>query len=95
MTLVSGYRYLPSPNKPAVKRIEAVAMLHFPPKGRLLITDKNRADLAWSNRSFTWRYRNRQLKAGLNVLEIFEPPIIPAGFERGKPSAGEIEQHDC
>src|SRR5580692_4690905 len=95
MTLVSGYRYLPSPNKPAVKRIEAVAMLHFPPKGRLLITDKNRADLDWSNRSFTWRYRNRQLKVGLNVLEIFEPPIIPAGFERGKPSAGEIEQHDC
>jgi hypothetical protein len=95
MTLVSGYRYLPSPNKPAVKRIEPVAMLHFPPKGRLLITDKNRADLDWSNRSFPWRYRNRQLKAGLNVLEIFEPPIIPAGFECGKPSAGEIEQHDC
>jgi hypothetical protein len=95
MTLVSGYRYLPSPNKPAVKRIEPVAMLHFSPKGRLLITDKNRADLDWSNRSFTWRYRNRQLKAGLNVLEIFEPPVIPAGFERGKPSAGEIEQHDC
>ena len=25
---------------------------------RLLLTDRNRADLDWSNGSFTWRYRN-------------------------------------
>jgi hypothetical protein len=53
-----GYRYLPAPGKPAVNRMEPVAMFHFPLKG-FLIADKNRADLDWSSGSFNWRYRNR------------------------------------
>src|ERR1700694_2519441 len=28
------------------------------------------------------------------LLEVLEPPIVPPGFERGKPLACEIEQHD-
>ena len=31
---------------------------HLPIKAKLLLTDRNRADLDWSNGSFTWRYRN-------------------------------------
>ncbi len=54
-----GYRYLPSPNKPTVNRLEPVVTFHFPVTGRILVTDRNRADLDWSNGSFTWRYRNR------------------------------------
>jgi WD40 repeat protein len=52
-------RYLPSPNKPTVNRLEPVATFHFPLMARILFTDRNRADLDWSNGSFTWRYRNR------------------------------------
>lgn len=59
LVLSIGYRYLPSPNKPTVNRMEPVATIHFPLKGRILITDRNRADLDWSNGGFTWRYRNR------------------------------------
>jgi hypothetical protein len=59
LVLSVGYRYVPSPDKPSTNRMEPVALFHFPIKGRILISDKNRADLDWSNGNFTWRYRNR------------------------------------
>jgi hypothetical protein len=59
LVLSVGYRYVPSPDKPTVNRMEPVATFRFPMKGRVLITDRNRADLDWSNGGFTWRYRNR------------------------------------
>ena len=54
-----GYRYVPSPNKATVNRLEPVITSHLPLPGRILLSDRNRADLDWSNGSFTWRYRNR------------------------------------
>jgi len=54
-----GYRYVGSPGKPEINRMEPVVTIHIPTKGRLLITDKNRGDLDWSNGTFDWRYRNR------------------------------------
>jgi Protein of unknown function (DUF2490) len=59
LVLSVGYRYVPSPNKPSVNRMEPVVTFHFPTAGRILISDRNRADLDWSNGGFTWRYRNR------------------------------------
>jgi hypothetical protein len=59
LVLSIGYRYVPSPNKPAVNRMEPVVTFHFPTVARILISDRNRADLDWSNGGFTWRYRNR------------------------------------
>jgi hypothetical protein len=59
LVLSVGYRYVPSPDKPPVNRMEPVATFRLPMKGRILITDRNRADLDWSNSGFTWRYRNR------------------------------------
>jgi uncharacterized protein DUF2490 len=59
LVLSVGYRYVPSPGKSPVNRLEPVATFHFPLKDRILITDRNRADLDWSNGQFTWRYRNR------------------------------------
>jgi hypothetical protein len=58
LVLSIGYRYVPSPNKPAVNRM-AVVTFHFPMVGQTLISDRNRADLDWSNGGFTWCYRNR------------------------------------
>jgi hypothetical protein len=54
-----GYRYVPSPGKPMTNRLEPLITSHFPLKGGMLVTDRNRADLDWSQGKFTWRYRNR------------------------------------
>jgi hypothetical protein len=59
LVLSIGYRYLASPDSPSVNRMEPEALLHLPIKWRILISDRNRADLDWSNHNFTWRYRNR------------------------------------
>jgi hypothetical protein len=59
LVLSIGYRYVLSPNKASVNRMEPVVTFHFPTTGRILLSDRNRADLDWSNGGFTWRYRNR------------------------------------
>jgi hypothetical protein len=59
LQLSVGFRYVPSPDKPAVWRAELVATPRFPLMARFLLTDRNRADLDWSKNEFTWRYRNR------------------------------------
>jgi hypothetical protein len=76
-----GYRYLPSPNKPTVNRMEPVVTIHLPIKGRILITDRNRGDLDWSNGGFTWRYRNR--------LEV-ERPLTIHSYHPGPYGSAEV-----
>jgi len=61
-----GYRYLPSPNTATENRLRLDLTPHFPMKGKILITDRNRADLDWQSGNFTWRYRNK-----LTVLRRF------------------------
>ena len=58
LVLTAGYRYLWSPGKPGTNRIPIAVTSHLPLTAKLLLTDRNRADLDWSNGSFTWRYRN-------------------------------------
>lgn len=53
-----GYRYLPYPNAPSESRFEPVVTFNFPMKGRVLLSDRNRADLDWKSGNFSWRYRN-------------------------------------
>jgi hypothetical protein len=45
-----GYRYLPSATGPSTSRLEPVVMFHIPMPGRILVTDRNRADLDWSKK---------------------------------------------
>jgi hypothetical protein len=59
LILSVGYRFLPSPGSPPKNRMEPVATFHFPMKARLLLSDRNRADLDWKSGNFSWRYRNR------------------------------------
>jgi len=54
-----GYRYLPSATGPSTNRLEPLVMFHIPMPGRILVIDRNRADLDWSNNNFTWRYRKQ------------------------------------
>jgi Protein of unknown function (DUF2490) len=58
LVLAVGYRYLSAPDKPSTNRIPLAVTSHLPIKAKLLLTDRNRADLDWSSGSFTWRYRN-------------------------------------
>jgi Protein of unknown function (DUF2490) len=57
VVLTAGYRYLSAPGKPGTNRIPIAVTSHLPLTAKLLLTDRNRADLDWSN-GFTWRYRN-------------------------------------
>jgi hypothetical protein len=59
LVLAVGYRVVPSPGKPTVNRMEPVLTFHVPITARILISDRNRADLDWSPGKFVWRYRNR------------------------------------
>jgi Protein of unknown function (DUF2490) len=57
IVFTAGYRYLSAPGKPGTNRIPIAVTSRFPLTAKLLLTDRNRADLDWSN-GFTWRYRN-------------------------------------
>jgi hypothetical protein len=79
LLLAIGYRYMPSPNTATTNRIEPVATIHFPLTGRILMTDRNRADLDWSNGGFTWRYRNRLTVERRFTIHSYHPaPYVGA-----------------
>jgi hypothetical protein len=54
-----GYRYLPSPSAPTTNRLRLDLTSHVPLKAKILLTDRNRADLDWQNGGSNWRYRNK------------------------------------
>jgi hypothetical protein len=79
LVLSIGYRYVPSPGQPTVQRLEPVATFHLPSPGRMLISDRNRFDLDWSNGNFTWRYRNRlTLERRLTIHSYHPAPYASA-----------------
>jgi len=45
LVLAVGYRLVSTPGKPATNRMEPVLTFHVPITARILITDRNRADL--------------------------------------------------
>ena len=53
-----GYRYVPSPDAPAVNRFIFQATPNLPVKGGFLFSDRNRGELNLSSGDLTWRYRN-------------------------------------
>jgi hypothetical protein len=75
LVLTAGYRYLAAPNKPGTNRIPIAATSHFPIKAQLLLSDRNRMDLDWSNGEFTWRYRNMVTLE--RTLRIHSHHLIP------------------
>ena len=44
LIVAMGYRYLASPDKAGVNRVEPLITFHFPTKGQFLITDRNRGE---------------------------------------------------
>jgi Protein of unknown function (DUF2490) len=57
LVVSAGYRYLTG--TPSTNRLVLEATSHFPVKFALLLSDRNRSDLDWSDGRFEWRYRNR------------------------------------
>ena len=76
-----GYRYLPRSNgAPATNRMEPVVTFNLSMKGNFLLSDRNRADLDWSN-NFTWRYRNRfQIERALTLRSYHPSPYASVEF---------------
>ncbi len=68
LLLSAGYRYLAAPDSPSTNQMVLIATAHVPAKPGLLISDRNRSDLDWSDGKFKWRYRNK--------LEIEKPLVI-------------------
>ena len=77
LVLSLGYRYLPSPNEPTVNRFRLDLTSHFPMKAKILISDRNRADLDWQNGKFKWRYRNKlTLEKGVAIKTYSFRPYV-------------------
>jgi hypothetical protein len=57
IVLTAGYSYLAAPGKPGTNRFPIAVTSHIPLTAKLLLSDRNRVDLDWSD-GFTWRYRN-------------------------------------
>src|SRR5215470_12354526 len=55
----SGYRVITSPNTPIENRAIESLTFHLPIMWRILLADRNRADLDWQSGAFTWRFRNK------------------------------------
>jgi hypothetical protein len=79
LVLAVGYRVVPTPGKPTINRMEPVLTFHVPITARILITDRNRADLDWSPSKFVWRYRNRLTAERRFTISNYHPaPYISA-----------------
>ncbi len=79
LVLEAGYRYLAAPGKPSTNRFPVSVTSHLPLKAKLLLTDRNRADLDWSSGRFTWRYRNMLSLDRTLVIHSYHPiPYVSA-----------------
>jgi hypothetical protein len=55
----TGYRIITAPGHSATNRLLGSVTFHLPIMARVLLSDRNRADLDWQSGAFTWRYRNK------------------------------------
>jgi hypothetical protein len=75
----SGYRLITAPDKPITNRAIEAVTVHFPFFKKVLVSDRNRADLDWQNGGFSWRYRNRlTLERTFSVASYHLIPYLQA-----------------
>lgn len=79
LVLESGYRIVTAPDTASKNRAVEAVTFRLPVRSRLLLTDRNRADLDWQNGRFTWRYRNKlQLQRTFAIRSYHFMPHIAA-----------------
>jgi hypothetical protein len=77
IVLSIGYRYVPSPDEPATNRLLLVAAPRIPlSRSKLIVSDRNRGEINFTNGDVTWRYRNRlQLERQLTIRSYHPTPF--------------------
>lgn len=79
LQLFVGFRYVPSPDKPHVERLQLGFTSNFPLGWKILMSDRNRADLDWENNQLTWRYRNKlKFERAFNIRSYHPAPYAAA-----------------
>ena len=79
LQLFIGYRYIPSPDKPTVQRMQVGFVANFPLVAKILLSDRNRFDLDWQPGQFYWRYRNRvKLERTIHIRSYNPAPYVSA-----------------
>jgi Stage II sporulation protein E (SpoIIE) len=74
-----GFRYVPSPDKPHLERLELAVTPRWPIFASILLSDRNRADLDWSKDQLTWRYRNKvTLERRFRINSYHPAPYVSA-----------------
>jgi hypothetical protein len=72
-----GYRYLPASSAPATNRILLMATPRIPinATSKVVISDRNRGEINFSNGDVTWRYRNRlQVEREITIQSYHPTP---------------------
>jgi len=81
LQLSVGFRYLASPDKPHIERVVVSLTPHLPLMAKILLSDRNRADLDWGKGQFSWRYRNRVTLERRVAFGPYHPaPYVSAEF---------------
>jgi uncharacterized protein DUF2490 len=81
LLLSVGYRYLPSPDSPSENRILLMATPNLPLKGSVLVSDRNRLEINFTNGNTYWRYRNKlTLQRTIAVHSYHPSPYASAEF---------------
>ena len=81
LVISAGYRYLPSPNAQPQNQILLMATSNVPVKGGLLISDRNRLEINFTNDNPSWRYRNWiTLEKSIAIGSYHPSPYAAAEF---------------
>ena len=61
--------------QPAIHRLQPIVLFHIPFPATILLSDRNRGDLDWSNGSFCWTYRNRFTGERRLTIRSYHPGV--------------------
>jgi hypothetical protein len=70
-----GFRSLPSPGNPTENRILMMGTFNLPLRGKILLADRNRVEVNFTNGDATWRYRNRVTLQRTITVHSYHPSL--------------------
>lgn len=76
-----GYRFVPSPGQLPIERMEVGFVSHYPLPAKILLSDRNEADLDWFKGGFNWFYVNEPTLQREFTIHSYKPaPYVGAEF---------------